>query len=772
MQKMQSTSFLNDPTALDSLLEISFADQKLLCDGNLHDPHRILGVHSAVTRPFAASEGCETVDDTLASQALHVTHGLVVRAFHPEARRVECVFGSGEVIVMRAIAPHGLFAAFLPERTFPLSYTLRFHFPNQEIYETQDPYRFLPTLNEHDLYLFGEGSHRKLWKTLGAHARCIDGVDGIGFAVWAPNARRVSVVGDFCHWDGRILPMRNLGASGVFELFVPQLTPGTRYKFEIKTQTGELLHKADPFAFFCEAPPRTASRIFVSSYTWNDAAWMQARRQRMPQQEALAIYEVHLGSWARIPEEGGRTLHYREIAPRLVAHAKRFGFTHLELLPIAEHPFTGSWGYQVSGYYAPTARFGSPDDFRFFVDLCHQNGIGVILDWVPAHFPKDDFALRRFDGTTLYEHEDPQRAEHPDWGTLIFNYSRNEVRNFLLANALYWLDEFHIDGLRTDAVASMLYLDYSRKPGEWIPNHFGGRENLDAVQFLQELNTVLHADYPGCMSIAEESTAWPGVSRPVWEGGLGFTFKWNMGWMHDTLHYFAKDPTYRRYHQNDLSFAMIYEYTENFVMPLSHDEVVHGKRALLEKMPGDLWQKFANLRLLLTYQYTRPGKKLLFMGSELAPSHEWNCNQSLDWHLASTPERVGLARFLEDLGALYQSTSCLWRCDHNPHGYEWIDMNDRENSVFAYLRRDGEAHLVVVMNCTPVPRSDYRIGVPRAGKYRKRLSSDEYAYFGSGISTPNCVDTSPISAHGRPQSIVLHLPPLGALVLEPVCSDD
>jgi 1,4-alpha-glucan branching enzyme len=592
-------------------------------------------------------------------------------------------------------------------------------------------------------------------------------VDGVGFAVWAPNARRVSVVGDFNRWDGRVLPMRALGSSGIYELFVPELAPGVLYKYEIKTQSGEIAIKTDPFAFAMELPPGTATRVFASSYDWDDAEWLAARSSFDPGREALAIYEVHLGSWARVPEEGQRPLTYREIAPKIVEHVRRFGFTHIELLPIAEHPFTGSWGYQISGYFAPTSRYGTPDDLRYLIDHCHQNGIGVIVDWVPAHFPKDEFALRRFDGTALYEHEDPRRAEHPDWGTLIFNYGRKEVRNFLIANALYWLEDFHVDGLRVDAVASMLYLDYSREANEWVPNIYGGREDLEAVDFLKQLNDTIHSEHPGCMTIAEESTAWPGVSRPTSEGGLGFTFKWNMGWMHDTLEYFKKDPVHRRWHLDQLSFAMIYEYSERFVMPLSHDEVVHGKGSLLGKMPGDEWQKFANLRALLTYQYTRPGKKLLFMGTELAPYEEWNHDKSLDWHLADEPLRSGLGCFLEELGRLYRSSPALWRDDHEYGGFAWIDCNDRENSVISFVRRAGEDHRVVVMNLTPVPREDYRIGAPTGGTYDVVFCSDAREYGGSGFEIPSSSESEPISVHGYPQSLQLRLPPLGCLVLSP-----
>ncbi len=728
-------------------LEVTEHEARALARGDHSEPHRVLGAHPASRRG---------------------RDGVVVRAFHPDATAVDLVLQSGETRPMERIAPGGLFGVFLAGLGFPFRYRLRFHFPDGAVWEREDPYRFLPTLGDLDLHLHGEGSHVRLWEVLGAHPRHVDGVDGVAFAVWAPNARRVSVVGDFCRWDGRILPMRVLGSSGIFELFVPGAVPGALYKYEVKTREGALRLKADPFAFSMEVPPGTASRVVASSYVWGDGAWMEGRQSRDPLREPMAIYEVHLGSWARIPEEGNRPLTYREIAPRLVEHVKRLGFTHVELLPVMEHPFSGSWGYQVSAYYAPTSRHGTPDDFRFLVDTCHRHGIGVILDWVPGHFPKDDFALRRFDGTALYEHEDPRRGEHPDWGTLIFNYGRREVRNFLVANALYWLREFHADGLRVDAVASMLYLDYSRDEGEWVPNPYGGREDLEALEFLRLVNETVRQAWPGCFTVAEESTAWPGVTRPAPEGGLGFTFKWNMGWMHDTLQYFSKDPVHRKWHQNQLTFAMLYEYTERFVMPLSHDEVVHGKRSLLEKMPGDPWQKFANLRLLLAYQYTRPGKKLVFMGTELAPHREWDHDTSLDWHLAGDPRRVGLDRFFQELGHLYRTTSCLWRRDHEPEGFVWISCDDAESSVLAYTRWDGDDHRIVVVNLTPVPREEYRVGAPRAGRYVEGFNSDDLRYGGSGFETIREARTEPVPWHGHPQSVSLRLPPLAVIVLAPM----
>jgi 1,4-alpha-glucan branching enzyme len=730
---------------IEHLPDVDAIDASRLAEGDHPEPHRILGAHPG-------SSGARS--------------GIWLRAFHPDASEVACLLEDGDPVALAKVGA-GLFAAFLPGLTLPARYRLRFRFPDGTEWERDDPYRFLPTVGDVDLHLFNEGTHRRLWNCLGANPRRVDGVDGVSFAVWAPTARRVSVVGDFCRWDGRLYPMRSLGASGVFEIFLPGVSPGALYKFEIKTREGALRVKADPYARAMEVPPGTASRVWTSTYEWGDREWMEARPARDPAREPMSIYEVHLGSWARVPEDGGRPMTYRELAPRLVAHVKRFGFTHLQLLPVAEHPFLGSWGYQVSAYYAPTSRYGTPDDFKAFVDVCHGGGIGVIVDWVPAHFPKDDFALRRFDGTALYEHDDSRRGEHPDWGTLIFNYGRNEVRNFLIANALYWLEEFHVDALRVDAVASMLYLDYSRKEGEWLPNRFGGRENLEAIDLLRAANETIRVELPGCYTIAEESTSWPLVSRPVSEGGLGFAFKWNMGWMHDTLDYFKKDPIHRGHHQGQLTFAMLYEYSERFIMPLSHDEVVHMKGSLLEKMPGDLWQKLANLRLLLAYQFTRPGKKLLFMGTELAPWREWNHDASLDWHLASEPRHAEFGRFLEDLGALYRDRSPLWRADHEPHGFYWIDCADTEASILSWVRRDGDRQLVVVLNLTPVPRENYRVGAPVAGVYRKVMDSDAREYGGSGFEPATSVKTEDAPYHGHAQSLVLRLPPLGALVLEP-----
>jgi 1,4-alpha-glucan branching enzyme len=716
------------------------AELAQLAAGTHSDPHHVLGSHP-------------------------VKDGAVVRAYHPEAVSAECVLEGGPDVPMASLGVPGVFGAFLKGRSLPLRYRLRFRFPGGGVWEQDDPYRFLPSIGEMDIYLISEGTHRRLWQVLGAHPRQLDGVDGVAFAVWAPNAQGVSVLGDFSRWDDRRLPMRRLGSSGVYELFVPGVSAGALYKYRIIGPQGALRVKADPFAQAMELPPGTASRVAASSYQWGDAEWMAGRPARDPRRSPMAVYEVHLGSWARVVEEANRPLTYREIAPRLIDHVKRLGFSHVEFLPLAEHPFTGSWGYQVSAYFAPTARYGTPDDLRYLIDACHNAGIGVIMDWVPAHFPKDDFALRLFDGTALYEHEDPRRGEHPEWGTLIFNYGRREVRNFLIANALYWLEEFHVDGLRVDAVASMLYLDYGRAEGQWVPNRYGGREDLEAVEFIQLLNSTLGEEHPGCFTVAEESTSWPRVTGPVPEGGLGFTFKWNMGWMHDTLDYFALDPIHRRYHHELLTFSMMYEYSEHFIMPLSHDEVVHGKGTLLAKMPGDEWQRFANLRALFAYQYTRPGKPLLFMGGELGSRREWNHDSSLDWHLEAEPLHGGLLRFMADLGAVFRARAELWRADPDHSGFSWLDADDRDHSIYSYFRRDGDRILLVLLNLTPVPRHDYRSGAPRAGRYWMALSSDDPKYGGGGFGIVPELRAEPTAWQNQPASFRIGLPPLGAVLL-------
>ena len=630
-----------------------------------------------------------------------------------------------------------------------------------------------PLLGDLDLHLFNEGRHLRLWEKLGAHPLVHHGQAGTRFAVWAPNAERVSVIGSFNGWNAATHPLYPLASSGVWAGFVQDVGPEALYKFAITTRTGDVRIKTDPFAFKLEQSPGFASIVQgPSAHVWGDAAWMARRAQADPVREPVHIYEVHLGSWRHgVP---GQPLSYRDLAPLLAAHVRDLGFTHVELLPIQEHPFGGSWGYQVGGYFAPTSRYGTPDDFRCFVDTLHQAGIGVILDWVPAHFPKDDWALRRFDGTACFEHEDPRLGDHPEWGTHIFNYGRHEVRNFLVANALYWIEAFHLDGIRVDAVASMLYLDYGREPGQWLRNAQGGRENLDAVAFLRQLNTAVQAQHPGVMTIAEESTAWPQVTAPVADGGLGFTFKWNMGWMHDTLRYFSTDPLFRPHVHDKLTFAMWYEYHERYVNPLSHDEVVHLKRSLLGKMPGDAWQQLANLRALLGYAVTRPGKSLLFMGTELAPPDEWNHDVSLPWHLLDDPARQGLIRFLRELGALYLAHPCFWRADHEPAGFRWIDVSDRDQSVFSYVRFEGgavddrvPAHAVVVLNLTPIPREHYHLGVPDGSGYRLALSSDAPPFGGSGYAVNDRVIPERVAYHGFPCSVRLTLPPLSLSVYLP-----
>lgn len=630
------------------------------------------------------------------------------------------------------------------------------------------PDAFPPWLGPLDHHLLAEGTHRRAYEKLGAHPVVLDGVPGTVFAVWAPNARRVSVVGTFNGWDGRCHPLRS-SDSGVWERFVPGVGPGELYKFELVGPEGDLLPlKADPFAFRCEPPPGTASVVHgLGDFAWGDGAWM-ADRGRVPIHAApFSAYEVHLGSWRRRPD--GRFLNYREIAEQLVPYVRHLGFTHVELLPVGEHPFYGSWGYQPLGLFAPTGRYGSPEDFKAFVDAFHRAGIGVVLDWVPAHFPEDAHGLGCFDGTHLYEHADPRQGRHADWGTLIYNYGRREVQTFLIASALYWLDRFHIDGLRVDAVASMLYLDYSRKAGQWIPNRHGGRENLEAVAFLRRLNEAIYAEHPDTFTIAEESTAWPGVSRPTSAGGLGFGFKWNMGWMHDTLRYFTRPMPHRRYHHDDLTFSMLYHGTENFVLPLSHDEVVHGKRSLLDRMPGSEWERLANLRLLLAWTFAHPGKKLLFMGAELGQGREWSHGTALDWELLGRPEHKGIHDLLRDLNRLYRERPSLHVGDCDPGGFTWIECGDRHNSVLSLLRLGagpGEG-TVAVLNFTALPHRDYRIGVPEPGLYEELLNTDAPAYGGQGFLNSRPLRAEPVPLHGHPQSLALTLPPLGAVFLRP-----
>jgi 1,4-alpha-glucan branching enzyme len=705
------------------------------------DPHRILGAHEA--------------DDG----------GVVVRAYRPDARAVR-IQPAGVDATLKD--PEGLWEALLPKAKLPLQYELEVEYADGT-YTVRDPYAFLPTVGDLDLHLLQEGKLEQLYEKLGAHVLEIDGVAGTAFAVWAPNARSVSVVGDFNSWDGRLNPMRSLGSSGIWELFVPGIDQGAAYKFEIRTQDGRLRIKADPLAFAAEVPPANASIVHRSKHEWSDGKWLERRAKSDALREPMSIYEVHLGSWRRNTLEDNRSLNYLELADELSAYVSDLGFTHVELMPIMEHPFAGSWGYQVTGYYAPTSRFGSPDDFRTFVDRMHANGIGVLLDWVPAHFPRDDWALALFDGTHLYEHADPRKGAHPDWGTLIFNLSRDEVKNFLLANGLYWLKEHHADGLRVDAVASMLYLDYSRKEGEWLPNEYGGRENLEAVEFLKRMNEIAYGREPGVTTAAEESTAWPGVSQPTYLGGLGFGFKWNMGWMHDTLTYFQKDPVYRRFHHHTLTFSLMYAFSENFILPLSHDEVVHGKRSLLDKMPGDRWQKFANLRSLYAYMWAHPGKKLLFMGGELAEWEEWNYDGSLHWNLLEYPEHQGVQSLVRDLNNAYRAHPALYEVDFDPSGFRWLEANDSTNNVVAFARLDakGEQPVVCVLNLSPVARYDYRVGMPLCCRWKELVNTDSDYYGGSGVGNLGGVEAESVPWHDQPFSAFVTLPPLAAVWFVP-----
>ncbi len=693
---------------------------------------------------------------------------MIVRTFQPGATGVELVMAD-QTLPMTRVRREGIFEATVDQDAAPheFAYRVRIH-EGERTREIVDPYRFGQIISDLDLHLFSEGTHLQAWEKLGSHGLTIDAVAGVHFAVWAPNAQRVSVIGDFNRWDGRIHVMRRLVPSGVWEIFIPGLKDGDCYKYEVRTHAGHLLEKADPYGRRFEIPPNTATIVWTEGkYEWGDEDWLRDRPSVSGWHDRpMSVYEVHLGSWRRA--DGNRYLTYRELGDQLVPYVREMGFTHLELMPVMEHPFTGSWGYQVIGFFAPTSRFGTPDDFRYFIDRCHQYGLGVILDWVPGHFPKDQHGLAWFDGTALYEHADPRKGEHRDWGTLIFNYGRNEVRTFLLSNALYWLEEFHLDGLRVDAVASMLYLDYSREAGEWIPNQYGGRENLEAVEFLKQLNTVTHGRVQGSITVAEESTAWPAVSRPTYVGGLGFTYKWNMGWMHDILEYVKEDPVHRRWHHGQITFSMLYAFTENFVLPFSHDEVVHGKRSLLDKMPGDLWQKHATLRALLGYMFSHPGKKLLFMGAEIGQWREWNVESSLDWDLLDHKEHAGLKQWVQDLNHTYQRERSLHEIDFEPGGFSWIDCNDNENSVISMVRRarNPQDFTVVVINFTPIPRPAYRIGVPEGGWYREILNSDAEIYAGSNMGNGGGVMAQSIPDHGFNYSVDLTVPPLGFVLLK------
>ena len=714
-----------------------------IVDLKLQSPHTLLGMHSLggdaglVVRPGAAK--------------------IYVRPVHEKKR---------PHFSLARIPGTDVFEGVTKQASSVYAYDLVITDGQGQVRSTRDPFSFLPTLGESDLYLFAKGDERKIYEKLGAQLRVIDGVPGTSFAVWAPNAKRISVVGDFNNWDGRFHPMRLLGASGVWEIFIPGLGQGEHYKFEILDATGKVKLNTDPFGSFFEVAPKNAAIVWGGhNFKWTDGQWLARRKDQDALRSPLSIYEVHVGSWQKKSE--GESWSYRELAQPLVEYVKRLGFTHVEFLPLAEHAYYPSWGYQVTGFYAPTSRFGTPDDFQFLVNALHEAGIGVIVDWVPAHFPRDTWALAKFDGTALYEHEDPRKGAHQDWGTLIFNFGRHEVSNFLVANALYWCDRFHIDGLRVDAVASMLYLDYSRQPGQWIPNQYGGRENLEAIEFLRKFNHITHTEFPGVMTIAEESTAWPLVTRPPYLGGLGFSFKWNMGWMHDTLGYFMREPVHRKYHQNDLTFAMLYHHNENFILPLSHDEVVHGKGSLYGRMPGDEWQKFANLRSLFGYQWLFPGKKLLFMGGEIGQCAEWNENSQINWWLLDAgPYHRGLQRFVEDLNRFYHASPALWQADYDHAGFCWIDCTDTENSVLSFYRQtsDGSDQVVVIMNLTPVPRGNYRIGMPRGGFWREVLNSDAGIYGGSNTGNLGGVHADGPKCHGQPHSAEFFLPPMSVTV--------
>jgi 1,4-alpha-glucan branching enzyme len=719
-----------------------------------------------------------TLDDGVLNAIVTAEHGdpfsvlgmhqaeehLAVRVFRPDARAVTVRELDGARREWPAVQAHadGFFEALLEGAEERFRYDLAFTAHDGHAWTERDPFSFGTILGPLDLHLFAEGQHWQLYEKLGAHQTEIDGTRGTTFHVWAPNAQRVSVVGDFNCWDGRVHPMRKLLGCGVWEIFLPGVGEGTHYKFEVKQAHGALVLKSDPFAFFSQHGKETASLVFdLHRYKWSDADWMEKRKAREWHRSPVSIYEVHLGSWQRKPEEGNRFLSYRELADTLIPYVLEMGFTHVELMPVVEHPFEGSWGYQVTGYFAPTSRFGNPDEFRYLVDRFHQAGIGVILDWVPGHFPKDSHGLAEFDGTDLFEHADPRQGEHRDWGTLIFNFGRNEVRNFLIANALFWLDEYHIDGLRVDAVASMLYLDYSRQPGEWVPNIYGGRENLDAIYFLKRFNEVCYERHPGIMTIAEESTAWPGVSRPTYLGGLGFGFKWNMGWMHDFLEYMSKDPLYRRYHQGTVTFSLLYAFQEHFMLVLSHDEVVHGKGSMINKMPGDLWQKFANLRMFYAWMIAHPGKKLLFMGGEFGQWREWNHDTSLDWHLCAWPEHDGLRRLVQHLNWLYRNEPALYDQDDTYDGFEWIDFLDSDNSVVAFMRKSRAGQvLIFVVNATPVVREGYRIGVHSEGWYEEVLNTDAQTYGGANLGNLGGMHADALPWQGKSHSLLLRLPPL------------
>ena len=710
-----------------------------------HDPFTVLGFHVV--------EG-----DTPAS---------VIRCFQPAAREVYLIT-PGERREMYTLREEGIFEISIPGCREFFPYRLEAIYQDGSSHQFDDPYRFWPQLSEYDRYLFNNGTHYRLYEKMGAHPVNIDGVEGTIFRVWAPSARRISIIGNFNYWDGRIHQMRVLGSSGIWELFLPGVGVGEPYKFEIRTQDGTILEKADPFQFFSEVRPRTASVVHdINNFQWSDQQWMARRREISTYKQPISIYELHLGSWCRDPNDPSRFLSYREIAQTLIPYLKEMGFTHVEFLPVMEHPLDESWGYQVIGFFAVTSRFGTPDEFAWLVNELHRNDIGVILDWVPSHFPTDGHGLGRFDGTALYEHQDPRQGSHQEWGTLVFNYGRREVTNFLIANAIFWFERYHIDGLRTDAVASMLYLDYARKEGEWVPNRYGGRENIEAIEFLKHLNTIVYDHHPDIMMIAEESTSFFGVSKPTVDGGLGFGYKWNMGWMNDTLQYFKTDPLFRKYHHSSLTFSLLYAFTENFILPFSHDEVVHGKGSMLYKMPGDNWQKFANLRLLYTYFWAHPGKKLLFMGDEFGQISEWYCKVSLDWHLIEGEEKHGkLHRFVKKLNHFYRRTPPLWEEDFNPQGFRWLDFNDVDNSIISYSRHgsDLENFVVCLFNFTPQVHHNYRLGVPKPGRYEEIFNSDSTEVGGSGVENPEVREAVAEPFGHASHHIKISVPPLGGVI--------
>lgn len=711
--------------------------------------------------------------DPFAALGMHNVDGkLVVRTVHPEAEAVDVLDAkTGRKLASLTRQDHtdGLFIGVIPRRKNRFAYVLRLS-QSDQVWEQHDPFAFGPVIGEMDEYLLAEGSHGAVWKALGAHVLEHEGVSGTHFAVWAPNATRASIVGDFNGWDGRRTPMRRRGSTGIFEIFIPGLGDGTTYKYELLDQHGNLLpEKADPVGFGSECPPKTASVVRdLSGYDWKDHAWMTTRAEAQRHDKPISIYEVHLESWRRVPDENGRSLSYEEMATQLVNYARDMGFTHIELLPISEYPFGGSWGYQPVGLFAPTARFGDPNQFRALVEACHAAGLGMILDWVPGHFPSDAHGLGQFDGSALYEHADPKEGFHPDWNTFVYNFGRAEVHNFLVSNAKFWMEEYHIDGLRVDAVASMLYRDYSRDEGEWVPNEFGGRENLEAIALLQRMNESVYGSYEGVMTIAEESTSFPMVSGPTDAGGLGFGFKWNMGWMNDTLDYISKDPVHRKYHHDQITFGLHYAFSENFVLPLSHDEVVHGKGSILSRMPGDDWQQFANVRAYYGFMWGHPGKKLLFMGCEFAQRDEWNNESSLDWHLLDTPSHAGVQTLVRDLNTLYRTKPALHQMDSNARGFEWIDGGNAEASVFSWVRygEEGENPILVVTNFTPNLHRSFCLGVPKAGFWKECLNTDAERYGGSNQGNMGGVHAQSVSEHGRPYSIEITVPPLATVFFE------